>query len=90
MREEQVERVVERLRGKGVFAHVHREGVFRLGIRIVLPDGREAVWDDDGAAGLEAQILRDGVLVGFVPLIEGSADFDEDRVVATIAGTVYP
>jgi hypothetical protein len=63
--------------------------VFQFGIRVVIPDGREAVWDTDGAAGLEAQVLRDGVLVGFVPTVPGSADFDDDAVVDYIAGVDY-
>ena len=89
MQEDQVERVVEALRAQGVLAHVHREGVYKVGVRVVIPDGREVVWDTDGAAGLEATILRDGVLVGFVPTIEGSEDFDDAQTVAAIAAATY-
>ena len=39
----------------------------RPGIRVRLPDGREARWGIGGSATLEAVVLRDGVLVGFVP-----------------------
>ncbi len=60
-----------------------------IGVRVVLGDGREAVWDTDGTAGLEAQVMRDGVLVGFVPQIEGSEDFDEAQVIDAIARTDY-
>jgi len=70
-------------------AHVAHGGVYTVGIRVVIPDGREAVWDTDGAAGLEAQILRDGVLVGFVPEIPGSADLDDDGVIAAIMRSDY-
>ena len=49
-----------------------------------LPDGRQAVWDSDGTAGLEAQVMRDGMLVGFVPSIDGSADFDVAQTVDAI------
>jgi hypothetical protein len=47
------------------------------------------VWDTDGTAGLEAQVMRDGVLVGFVPHIEGSEDFGEAQVVDAIERTDY-
>ena len=43
----------------------------------------------DGAAGLEAQIMRDGVLVGFVPQIEGSENFDEAMTARAIATADY-
>jgi len=33
--------------------------------------------------------MRDGMLVGFVPVIEGSEDFDQDEVVDAIARTDY-
>jgi hypothetical protein len=89
MQEEMAERVVARLRERDVFAHVARPEAFRFGVRVVLPDGREALWDTDGAAGLEAQVMLDGVLVGFVPTIPGSEDFDEDAVVEAIAGARY-
>jgi hypothetical protein len=56
---------------------------------VVIPDGREAIWDNDGAAGLEAMVLRDGVLVGFVPQIPDSDDLDADAIVAIISGTDY-
>jgi len=89
MQDEQVARVVNALRARGVFAHVHREGVYKQGVRVTLQDGREAVWDDDGAAGLEAQILLDGILVGFVPMIPGSENYDETQIIDAIAGATY-
>ena len=52
---------------RGVAAHIEQPGVAQFGVRIALPDGRHAIWDTDGTAGLEAQVMRDGVLVGFVP-----------------------
>ena len=54
-----------------------------------LPGGREAEWDTDGTAGLEAQVMRDGMLVGYVPQIEGSEDFDESQIVDAITRTDY-
>ena len=82
--------VVERLRARRIFAHVNRRaGVYSVGIRVVIPDGREAIWDNDGAAGLEAMVLRDGVLVGFVPQIPDSADLDGPAIADIIAATDY-
>jgi hypothetical protein len=89
MEQARAETLVEKLRSRGVMAHVARQGVFRIGIRVVIRDGREALWDTDGAAGLEAQIMRDGVLVGFVPEIPGSESFDDDAVIAAIAAADY-
>jgi hypothetical protein len=56
---------------------------------VVLSDGREAVWDTDGTAGLEAQVMRNGMLVGFVPVIEGSENFTEHQVIDAILRTDY-
>jgi hypothetical protein len=89
MDENRAYRVVDALRERGVPAHVAREGVGLIGIRVAIFDGREAVWDTDGTAGLEAQVMRDGVLVGFVPKIEGSEDFDEAQVIDAIARADY-
>jgi hypothetical protein len=89
MDENRARRVVDALRERGVDAHVAHAGVYQFGVRVVLGDGREAEWDTDGTAGLEAQVMRDGVLVGFVPVIEGSEDFDEDRTIEAILDTDY-
>jgi hypothetical protein len=89
MEENRARRVVDALRDRGVPAHVERAAVNRFGVRVALPDGREAIWDADGTAALEAEIMLDGTLVGFVPVIEGSEDFDEAQVVDAIARTDY-
>jgi hypothetical protein len=82
--------VVERLRARRMFAHVNRRaGVYNVGVRLVIPDGREVIWDNDGAAGLEAMIMRDGVLVGFVPMLPDSADLDAAAIADVIATTDY-
>lgn len=60
-----------------------------FGVRVAIGDGREAIWDTDGTATLEAQIMRDGMLVGFVPVIDGSENFDEAQVVDAIARADY-
>lgn len=82
--------VVERLRTRRIFASLNRRaGVYNVGVRVVIPDGREAIWDNDGAAGLEAMVLRDGVLVGFVPQIPDSDDLDAAAIAELIATTDY-
>ena len=87
--ENEAQRVVDALRARGVPAHRERAGVAQFGVRVMLRDGRQAIWDTDGTAGLEAQVMRDGVLVGYVPKIEGSEDFEEAQVVDAIAATDY-
>ena len=89
MNEARARRVVDALRDRGVDAHMKKAGVYQFGVRIALPDGREAIWDTDGTAGLEAQVMRDGMLVGFVPVIEGSEEYDEAQVVDAIVRTDY-
>ncbi len=90
MEESQAERVVERLRARNIFASVSRRtGVYGVGIRVVIPDGREALWDNDGAAGLEAMVLRDGVLVGYVPAIPDSDDLADEQVASIIGAADY-
>src|SRR5206468_5786723 len=87
--ENEAQRVVDALRARGVPAHRERAGVAQFGVRVMLRDGRQAIWDTDGTAGLEAQVMRNGVLVGYVPKIEGSEDFDEAQVIDAIARTDY-
>jgi hypothetical protein len=89
MEENRARRVVDALRERGVDAHLLKAGVDQFGVRVALHDGREAEWDTDDTAGLEAQVMQDGDLVGFVPQIEGSEDFDEQQVVDAIARTDY-
>ena len=81
--------VVETLRSRGIDAQIEKAGVYQFGVRIALPDGRQAIWDTDGTLGLEAQVMRNGMLVGFVPVLPGSEDFDEAQVVEAIAHTDY-
>ena len=88
MDEFRARRVVDALRDRGVNAHLFR-GNGQYGVRVTFPGGREAEWDTDGTAGLEAQVMEDGMLVGYVPEIEGSEDFSEAQVVDAIARTDY-
>lgn len=89
MEENRARRIVDQLRGLGTDARLAKAGVYQFGITLALPDGREAVWDTDGTIGLEAQVMRDGMLVGFVPSIEGSEDFDEAQTIDAILRTDY-
>lgn len=89
MDENRARRIVDTLRERGINAHLQKAGVYQFGVRVSVKGGREAMWDTDGTAGLEAQVMRDGMLVGFVPVIEGSEHFDEDQVVDAIARTDY-
>lgn len=89
MEENKARRVVDVLRDRGTDASLARVGVYQFGINIRLPDGREATWDSDNTAALEAQVMRNGMLVGFVPVIEGSEDYSEEQIVDTIVRTDY-
>ena len=89
MDENKARRVVDTLRGHGTDASLARVGVYQFGVSVRLPDGREATWDSDGTAALEAQVMRNGVLVGYVPSIEGSDSFTEEQVVDAILRTDY-
>ncbi len=91
MDENRARRVVDALRDRGVPAHLApaNAGRSETGVRVVLPGEREALWDTDGTAGLEAQVMRDGMLVGFVPRIPGSEDYTEAQVIDAIAHTDY-
>ncbi len=89
MDENRARRVTDALRERGIDAHIERAGVNRFGVRVAIPDGRQAIWDADGTASLEAEVMLNGNLVGFVPVIEGSENFDDAQVVDAIARTDY-
>ena len=89
MDEFRARRVADALRDRGIDAHLAKGGVGQYGVRVSLRGGREAEWDTDGTAGLEAQVMKDGMLVGYVPQIEGSEDFSEQQVIDAIARTDY-
>ena len=89
MDENKARRVVDALRQRGTDADLARVGVYQFGVDVRLPDGRVATWDSDGTAALEAQVMRNGMLVGFVPVIEGSDSYTEEQVVDAILRTDY-
>jgi hypothetical protein len=89
MLELRARRVVDRLRERGVPAHLFIGQASRFGVRVDLPDGRQAIWDADGAAALDAQIMRDGMLVGLVEDVPGSENYTDDEVVDAIARADY-
>src|SRR5262249_52050351 len=89
MEENRARRVVDALRERGINAHMLRAGVGQFGVQVSLHDGRNAEWDTDGTIGLEAQVMQDGVLVGFVPKVEGSEDFGGAQSADAIARTDY-
>jgi hypothetical protein len=88
MIEEIAREVVDGLREKGVDAHLHEAGVYTFGVRVALPDGREAIWGTEGA-GLAAEVLLDGDLVGLVAEISGSAAFTAEQAVTAILRADY-
>lgn len=89
MEENRARRVVDALRDRGIDARMEKAGVYQFGIYIKVEGGREAIWDTDGTAGLEAQVMRNGMLVGYVPSIVESEYFTEEQVVDAIARTDY-
>jgi hypothetical protein len=89
MDENRARRVADALRDRGIDAHLENAGIDIYGVRVVIGDGREAIWGNEGTSSLEAEVLLDGDLVGFVPQIPGSEAFDEAQVVDAIARADY-
>jgi hypothetical protein len=89
MIEETAKYLVDGLRAQGVDAHVSEANVYAFGVRIVLGDGREALWGADGGSGLAAEVLQDGDLVGFVPEIDGSGSLPPEQLLDAILRADY-
>lgn len=81
--------VVEQLTTWNVPATVAPIGMYSAAVRVRLGGGREALWDADGAAGLEAQVLRDGVLVAYVAELPDSAGLPAAHTAWLIATADY-
>src|ERR1700758_4667206 len=89
MDENRARRVADALRDRGIDAHLETAGIDIHGVRVVLSGGREAIWGNEGTSSLEAEVLLDGDLVGFIPEILRWAGFDEAQIVAAIARADY-
>lgn len=83
------EQIVEQLARWNVPARVVPRGPERAAVRVLLPTGREALWDSDRVRGLEAQVLRDGILVSYVPEIAGTRDMQPAAAAWAIATADY-
>ena len=89
MDENRARRVADALRDRGINAHLQKSGVDAYAVQVPVSGGREAIWGSEGTTGLEAEVLLDGDLVGFVPQIPGSDTFDEAQIVDAIARADY-
>jgi hypothetical protein len=89
MDENRARRVTDALRDRGINAHLKRSGIDAYAVQVSVSGGREAIWGSEGTTGLEAEVLLDGDLVGFVPQIPGSETFDEAQIVDAIARADY-
>jgi hypothetical protein len=89
MDENRARRVADALRDRGINAHLKRSGIDAYAVQVPAGGGREAIWGSEGTTGLEAEVLLDGDLVGFVPEIAGSEHFDETQIVDAIARADY-
>jgi hypothetical protein len=89
MDENRAWRITDVLRDCGVDAHMAHLGVGSYAVRVVIGDGREAIWGAEGTATLEAEVFLDGDLVGFVPEIPGSDSFGEAEIADAIARADY-
>jgi hypothetical protein len=89
MDENRARRVVDALRDRGVNAHLRKSGIDAYAVQVSVTGGREAIWGSEGTTGLEAEVMLDGDLVGFVPEIPGSESFGEAEIVDAIARADY-
>lgn len=89
MDENRARRITDALRDRGISAHLKKSGIDAYAVQVPAGGGREAVWGSEGTSGLEAEVLLDGDLVGYVPEIPGSDTFDEDQIVDAIARADY-
>jgi hypothetical protein len=89
MDENRARRVADALRDRGINAHMQNSGIDAYSVQVVLTGGRTAVWGAEGTSGLEAEVLQDGDLVGFISQIPGSESFTDEQVVDAIARADY-
>ena len=89
MDENRAQRVVDALRDRGIDAHLRKQGVDAYAVQVPAGRGREAIWGSEGTTSLEAEVLLDGDLVGFIPEIPGSSEFTDAQVADAIARADY-
>jgi len=89
MEENRARRITDALRDRGIAAHLRKSGIDAYSVQVPAGGGREAVWGSEDTSGLEAEVLLDGDLVGYVPQIPGSDTFDEAQIVDAIARADY-
>ena len=89
MDENRARRVVDALRERGIDAHLRNSGIDAYAVQVRAGGGREAIWGSEGTTGLEAEVMLDGDLVGFISEIPGSEAFDEAQIVDAIARADY-
>ncbi len=89
MDENRARRVTDALRDRGIAAHLKKSGIDAYSVQVPAGRGREAIWGAEGTTGLEAEVLQDGDLVGFISQIPGSEAFDEAQIVEAIARADY-
>ena len=89
MDENRARRITDALRDRGINAHLKNSGIDAYSVQVPAGGGREAIWGAEGTSGLEAEVLLDGDLVGFVPQIPGSDAFDDAQIVDAIARADY-
>jgi hypothetical protein len=89
MEENRARHVTDLLRDRGIDAHMRKLGVDTYAVQVPAGGGREAIWGSEGTSGLEAEVLLEGDLVGFVSEIPGSDAFDEAQVADAIARADY-
>ena len=89
MDENRARRVVDALRERGIDAHLRNSGIDAYAVQVRAGGGREAIWGAEGTTGLEAEVLLDGDLVGFISEIPGSEAFDDAQIVDAIARADY-
>jgi hypothetical protein len=72
MDENRARRVADALRDRGINAHLENAGVDIYGVRVVIGDGREAIWGNEGTASL-AEAFDDAAVTDAI----ARADYDE-------------
>jgi hypothetical protein len=75
MDENRARRITDELRDRGINAHLRKSGIDAYSVQVPAGGGREAIWGAEGTTGLEAEVLLDGDLAGFIPQIPGSDAF---------------